>query len=212
MTHATPDRLPALPTGTLSAYTLRLMRPEDIPQVSHIDALSFSTPWPAGSYTFELSNSHSTGSRLIVLEQRPPVVNRWRRGWQALRGLGNGVSPLIVGYAGMWNISGEAHVSTIAVHPDWRGQGLGEIVLNGLLNLALALEAEYSILEVRVSNESAQNLYRKYGYEVVSRRKNYYRDNSEDAFLMNLNPLDAARLATLTTALRAKIDFDNRLV
>jgi len=205
--------LPASPQPGIYAmsYVLRPMHLEDIGQVSRIDALSFSTPWSVGSYTFEISNAHNTGSRMIVLEQRQPEMPGWRHLWQRISGISR-AKPVIVGYAGMWNISGEAHVSTIAVHPDWRGKGLGEVVFNGLLNLAVALDAEYSILEVRVSNESAQALYRKYGFEVVSRRKNYYRDNNEDAYLMNLNPLDVARLNTLTDALRARIDFVNQLI
>ena len=148
---------------------------------------------------------------MIVLELCPPDQPRWRRLWQQISRRKVHLA-LIVGYAGMWNISGEAHVSTIAVHPDWRGQGMGEVLLNGLLNLAVALDAEYSILEVRVSNDPAQALYRKYGYEVVSRRKNYYRDNNEDAYLMNMNPIDVAQLQILTEGLRARIDFTNRLI
>ena len=195
----------------LEPFVLRPMRLDDISQVVKIDSLSFSTPWSVGSYTFEISNTHNTGSRMIVLELRPPEQPRWKRLWQQFSGR-KGQLPLIAGYAGMWNISGEAHVSTIAAHPDWRGRGLGEVLLNGLLNLAVALDAEYSILEVRVSNEAAQSLYRKYGFEVVSRRKNYYRDNNEDAFLMNLNPIDVAQLRILTKTLGARINFTNRLI
>jgi ribosomal-protein-alanine N-acetyltransferase len=195
----------------LGAFVLRPMRLDDISQVTKIDALSFSTPWSVGSYTFEIGNAVSTGSRMIVLEQRTSKLRDWRWLWGQINGQAR-KKTLIIGYAGMWNISGEAHISTIAVHPDWRGRGLGEVLLNGLLNLAVALDAEYSILEVRVTNDSAQALYRKYGFEVVSRRKNYYRDNNEDAFLMNLNPLDIARLQALTGTLHAKIDFENRLI
>ena len=76
------------------------------------------------------------------------------------------------------------HVSTIAVHPDWRGHGVGEALFVHLLETALDLGAVTATLEVRVTNERAQGLYRKYLFEVVGRRKRYYRDNGEDALLM----------------------------
>lgn len=121
----------------------------------------------------------------------------------------------MVGYAGMWVIAGEAHISTIAVHPELRGRGLGEVLLNGLLHRAIALHGDYSVLEVRVSNESAKSLYLKYGYEVVGTRKDYYRDNNEDALLMHLAPLDEkykGRLVALTEALHRRLMFSDLLM
>lgn len=192
-------------------YTLRYMRLDDISQVVIVDSLSFPSPWSPASYAFEIANNAT--SHMIVLEgqRRAPSVG-WRRVWQRLGGPPE--PPVIAGYAGMWNIGGEAHVSTIAVHPEWRGHGLGEALLNGLLTRAIALSAEYSVLEVRVSNQSAQGLYRKYGYEIVGDRKGYYRDNNEDAYLMHLSALDAAyieRLNTLTAGLHRRLAFTDRL-
>src|SRR6185295_10351130 len=118
-----------------------------------------------------------------------------------IRRLGSGnhlISSAIAGYGGFWLIEGESHVSTIAVHPTYRGRGLGEVLLAGMLSRSMLLKAEYSVLEVRVTNNSAINLYKKYEYEVVGERKNYYRDNNENAYLMHLAPLDdsyAARMA-----------------
>ena len=107
---------------------------------------------------------------------------------------GQNATPAIIGYAGMWLIDGEAHISTIAVHPDFRSRGLGEVLLAGILSRGMFLDAEYSVLEVRVSNHSAINLYKKYEYEIVGRRKRYYRDNNEDALIMTVNNLDQAYL------------------
>jgi ribosomal-protein-alanine N-acetyltransferase len=186
------------------------MRLEDIPQVVNVDALSFPSPWSPASYAFEITNNNT--SHMIVLDMQRQTSGGWRRVWQRLGGQPE--PSTIVGYAGMWNISGEAHVSTIAVHPEWRGHGLGEVLLNGLLTRSVALNAEYSVLEVRVSNRSAQNLYRKYGYEIVGDRKGYYRDNNEDAYLMHLAALDAAyvqRLHLLADALRKRVAFTDRL-
>ena len=92
---------------------------------------------------------------------------------------------LIVGYAGYWLVVYEAHIGTIATHPHWRGQGVGELLLVSLLHEAMAHGATEAKLEVRVGNRVAQSLYRKYGFEEVGRRKHYYRDNGEDAVLMS---------------------------
>jgi ribosomal-protein-alanine N-acetyltransferase len=160
-------------------FILRYMTVEDIPAVLEIDQLSFASPWSQRSYEFELYDN--ANAHMIVL------VAPASDGMNGANGAGQ-----IVGYGGMWMIDGEAHVSTLAVHPDWRGQRLGEVLLAGLLSRAMIDRAEYSVLEVRVSNAPAIALYRKYEYVVVGRRKGYYRDNSEDAFLMHLAPLDGA--------------------
>ena len=81
----------------------------------------------------------------------------------------------ILGYGGLWKIEGEAHISTIAIHPANRGLGYGEILLAGMFGKALQLNAEFIVLEVRVSNSVAQALYKKYGFNRVARKKNYYR-------------------------------------
>ena len=98
----------------------------------------------------------------------------------------------VIGYGGCWLIAGEAHISTIAVHPAHRGKGLGELLLASMLKCAIRLGGEYSVLEVRESNATAQALYRKYEYMVIGRRRQYYRDNGEDALLMEARPLDSA--------------------
>ena len=98
---------------------------------------------------------------------------------------------VVVGYGGLWKIEGEAHISTIAIHPDHRRRGFGEILLAGMFGKALRLNAKYIVLEVRVSNEAAQRLYRKYGFARHGRKRNYYRSNREDAYDMRVS-LDAA--------------------
>ncbi|MFQ3535768.1 MAG: ribosomal protein S18-alanine N-acetyltransferase [Aggregatilineales bacterium] len=174
-------------------YTLRYMRLQDIPHVMAIDQLAFSTPWSMNSYVFEINDNHS--AHMIVLEQADETS-------------------LIVGYGGMWVIEGEAHISTIATHPHWRGQGLGEVLLAGMVLRSMALGATYSVLEVRVSNVPAINLYRKYEFQIVSVRKGYYRDNNEDAYLMHLVALDAAyaeRFAQRWRALQMRVAFTDLL-
>ena len=172
-------------------YIMRHMHQDDIPQVLQIDRSSFSMPWSARTYHFEINNR--TTSHLVVLEallDDGASINGLRGIVRRLRGTRESTS--LVGYGGCWMIAGEAHISTIAVHPDYRGQGLGEVLLVGMLQRAIHLNSEYSVLEVRASNTTAQSLYRKYEYEVVGRRRGYYRDDGEDALLMEVRPLDAA--------------------
>lgn len=171
-------------------YIMRHMQLDDIPQVSDIDQASFPTPWSRRTYEHEIENRGT--AQMVVLETGQMVsparssLWSWFQQWR-----GQLPGQRIVGYGGCWLIAGEAHISTIAVHPGFRGQGLGELLLVGMLQRAILLQADYSILEVRISNETAQALYRKYEYEVVGRRRRYYRDNNEDAYLMEARPLNS---------------------
>jgi ribosomal-protein-alanine N-acetyltransferase len=90
----------------------------------------------------------------------------------------------IVGFAGLWLMVDEAHVTTIASHPDYRGRGVGELLLSSLIDVSYEIGARVVTLEVRVSNFVAQNLYRKYGFREAGVRKRYYSDNHEDALIM----------------------------
>ncbi len=162
------------------------MDPADIPQVLEIDRLSFPLPWSEASYRHELTANPASHFLVMMDPQaqvQPKLLARW---------LGARSSRKVVGYAGFWLVVDEAHISTIAVRPEYRGQGLGEQLLVALLKRALDLGAAMATLEVRVGNGVAQNLYRKYGFEEVGRRKHYYRDNGEDALLMTVR-LDPAR-------------------
>jgi len=115
----------------------------------------------------------------------------------------------VVGYAGLWLVLDEAHVTTIAVRPDLRGQGLGELLLVRLTEIAQEMGAHRMTLEVRVSNEVAQDLYRKYTYKVEGVRRRYYSDDNEDAMIMWSEPVDSpqfqARFAELRAALYQRL-------
>ncbi len=187
-------------------FLLRKMRLEDIPQVVEIDRASFTLPWSARTYSFEISNQDT--SHMEATHLTPSIRNGWRG--MIYRLFSPKGSAIIVGYGGCWLITGEAHISTIATHPDFRGRGLGELLLAGMLQRAINLGGEYSVLEVRESNLTAQKLYEKYEYKVVGRRKGYYRDDNEDALLMEARPLDvgyARRLIDRIEALRQRIHF-----
>ncbi len=168
--------------------TLRYMTLQDVPQVVNIDRMAFELPWSERSYAYEVTES--TYSYMVVLEAETPApaARGWRR-WLPLNGRSTGRR--IVGYGGLWHIMSEAHISTIAVHPDYRGRGWGEILLAAMVRRAVALRAGFVALEVRVSNTKAQNLYHKYDFETVGTKPRYYRNNDEDAYDMRL-PLTAA--------------------
>lgn len=179
---------------------LRRMTLDDIDQVVAIDQLSFPIPWPVRSYRYELLNNNKSTLLVVEKAERRTPPDGSRRGWlQRLVNLRrHRVTPaLILAYSGFWHIADEVHISTIAVHPDWRGRGLGELLVLAMMREAVRQQAVMVTLEVRVSNETAQALYRKYGFEVTGVRRGYYHDNHEDAYLMTASPLDAAYLARI---------------
>ena len=114
----------------------------------------------------------------------------------------------IVGYGGFWLMAGEAHISTIAVRPELRRRGIGELLLVAMIDRATDLGAKVATLEVRVSNTAAQSLYRKYGFRQVGLRHRYY-SNNEDALIMTTDRLTSAHfqrhLQGLKIALREKL-------
>jgi [ribosomal protein S18]-alanine N-acetyltransferase len=142
---------------------IRRMVEADVPAVHEIDRLSFTLPWPERSFRFEVTSNPV--SRCWVVE----------------------VDGRVAGMAVVWMIVDEAHVATIATHPDFRRQGLGEKLLIHALRFAMNEGAVSSLLEVRASNEAAQSMYRRFGYVEDGRRPRYYKDNNEDAILMSLD-------------------------
>jgi ribosomal-protein-alanine N-acetyltransferase len=127
--------------------------------VLYISNLSFLTPWTIDSIEKELDNKLA---RYVV----------------AIK------DNLVVGYGGIWLILDEGHITNIAVHPEYRGIGAGDMIVEALIELC-RLEGIVSMtLEVRKSNVVAQNLYKKHGFIVEGVRKNYYADTHEDAVIM----------------------------
>lgn len=186
--------------------SLRYMTLADVSQVAAIDRLAFDLPWSERSYAYEVTES--TYSYMVVLEAANEASPQgWRRWLPPVNGRANGRR--VVGYGGLWNIMSEAHISTIAVHPDYQGRGWGEILLAGMVGRSLALNAGYVALEVRVSNVRAQNLYRKYEFETSSVKPKYYRNNNEDAYDMRLalTPGVRVRFNERFAALQARHGF-----
>ena len=195
----------------LLPYTIRPMQPGDIPTVAAIEQLSFPNPWPASSFQYELHyGSHSSYQVLLKPEtgEPAPAPGPWHRRLRSMLGLPEvSQESRVIGYVGLRFQSAEAHISTIAVHPDWRGQGLGELLLLTAIEKALDLECRFVSLEVRASNRAAQSLYRKAGFHFTGVQRGYYRDG-EDAWLMaaRVNGEEyRTRLAHLRQALDARL-------
>lgn len=154
----------------------------DLPAVHRIEHASFSSPWPDDAYRSELQTNR-LASYLVV-----------RAGDE------------LVAFGGIWLMVDEAHITTFAVDPAWRRQGIGEQLLLALLDVALARRAREATLEVRLSNVAARRLYEKYGFRPVGLRPNYYTDDGEDALIMTTEALDGPTMRTRLASLRAALD------
>lgn len=182
-------------------FFIEPMRESDVPRVQEIERQSFSTPWSAATYLRELrAPDHARYIVTRTSRARPPENSyraqaEQRRSWLATLLPGRFSTPEppspypVVGYGGVWLNLDEAHITTIASAPEVRGRGVGELLLNGLIDLATQLDAHFMTLEVRVSNTVAQNLYLKYGFEARGTRRRYYTDNNEDALIMWTNDI-----------------------
>lgn len=192
-------------------YFIEPMIEADIERVQAIERQSFVTPWSANTYRSELRNP--SNSRYVVARASPAPPPAQRADQPRRRGvfaeiisvlLGTPTAPpinphSIVGYGGLWLAIDEGHVTTLAVEPEYRGRGIGELLLNGLTDQAMQLNAEILTLEVRVSNVVAQQLYLKYGFRPFGTRPHYYADNNEDALIMST---DSIRLSAYQDRLR----------
>lgn len=145
---------------------IRRMTLEDVPIVHEIDTLSFSLPWTERSFRFELTEN--------------PVSRNW------VAESGGRITAMLT----LWLIVDEAHIATLATHPGFRRQGIGERLMIAALVSARNEGARRSFLEVRAGNAGALALYKKYGFVVAGIRPRYYKDNNEDAILMNLEDLN----------------------
>ncbi|MDP1509742.1 ribosomal protein S18-alanine N-acetyltransferase [Paenibacillus sp. CMAA1739] len=138
----------------------RLMQLDDIPDVLEIEHEAFTLPWTEEAFRNELTMNHFAKYMIMELNGRA------------------------IGYAGMWTIMDEAHITNIAVREAYRGRKFGDKLLDELMLTASYLGMERMTLEVRVTNRIAQGLYEKKGFKPAGVRKGYYSDNNEDAVIM----------------------------
>lgn len=132
----------------------------DVDNIMIVENLSFSIPWSKSAFVLEFEKN--TFSRYLVAKS-------------------NNIG---IGYIGMWKVYDEGHITNIAVHPEFRGEGIGKKLIWELIKLAKDEEIAKMTLEVRRSNIIAQNLYKKFGFVEEGFRKSYYADNGEDAIIM----------------------------
>ncbi len=143
----------------MNNVTIRRMTLNDVDGVHAIEQATFKKPWKREDFVKEMTTNAC--ARYLVAEEAGKII----------------------GFAGAWIVLDEAHITNIAVSAAYRGRGIGRMLTEGLLQYAANLGVIYATLEVRRSNEIAQNLYKSLGFEYVGLRKRYYEDNGEDAFL-----------------------------
>jgi len=145
-------------------YFIRRMKEADLSAVRPIEALSFSNPWSDSTFLGEIQNTPVSFPLVVV--QKP--------------------TEKVIGYIIYWHIREDVQVNNIAVHPDFRGKGIGEALMRHVIAKVRKDGATFMALEVRPSNAAAVTLYKKLGFEMLGSRKNYYTNPDEDAFLMGL--------------------------
>jgi [ribosomal protein S18]-alanine N-acetyltransferase len=156
------------------------MSTNDIPEVSRIERASFTTVWPTDAFYNELSTNKLAHYFVGRMDGR------------------------IVAYGGIWVILEDSHITTVAVDPNLRGKGLGEAMVLKLIDEGIERGAAWMTLEVRESNVSAQQLYRKYGFTTVTTRKGYYSDDNESALVMWAGNLKSELYRNRLQVLRAR--------
>ncbi|WFA08717.1 ribosomal protein S18-alanine N-acetyltransferase [Tissierella sp. Yu-01] len=139
---------------------LREMELEDLDQIMEIENEAFTTPWSRNAFTMEITDNLL--AKYIIAE----------------------VDGKVAGYAGIWLIIDEGHITNIAVKKEYQGQGIGKYLIMGLIDYCKKQSIINMTLEVRKSNTIAQNLYKKYGFIDCGIRPNYYADDHEDAVIM----------------------------
>ncbi|WP_405054356.1 ribosomal protein S18-alanine N-acetyltransferase [Tepidibacillus marianensis] len=151
--------------GEMVSHSIHFRRAtiEDVDQIWEVEQLSFHSPWSRQAFVGEFTTNEYAQYYVIEYES------------------------LIAGYAGMWLLFDEGHITNVAIRPELRGKKLGELMMRQLMLTAKAMGASSMTLEVRVSNNTAISLYKKLGFKEEGIRKNYYADTLEDAMIMWVN-------------------------
>jgi ribosomal-protein-alanine N-acetyltransferase len=193
-------------------YAIRSANEVDVPQLAEIEKEAFPTTWPATQFKRELSNRTASFLVAYQLPEKWRPVSSGSNEWhgegsdittRGLRGFWHrffqkknppasftdNAADYVAGYVTTWYMTDEAHIAGIAVRKSLKGNGLGELLLMASIELAMRHQSRVVTLEVRVSNHVAQSLYSKYGFRQVGRRKGYYSDNHEDAYIMTTDPI-----------------------
>ncbi|HHT65460.1 MAG: ribosomal protein S18-alanine N-acetyltransferase [Caldicoprobacterales bacterium] len=141
-------------------FRVTSMMTEDIDEVHKLEKMCFPIPWSREALRMEVEQNQCARYFSVRADKQ------------------------LIGYGGMWMILDEAHITNIAVHPDYRRQGVGRLIMETLMKEAVRMGMERMTLEVRVSNKAAVSLYKSLGFEEGGIRKEYYANNREDALIM----------------------------
>ena len=192
----------------------------DVPRVIEIERLAYPSTWPPSAYRKELQDNRWAHYVVLcdkkIIEERATVpVQEYEKPRRIFplsllpsRSTATLATPelsSIIGFSGLWLMVDEAHITTIAVHPHYRRMGLGEFLLVSMIDIAYKIDAKWVTLEVRVSNYSAQNLYRKYGFREAGLKHRYYSDNQEDALIMWTDEINSLVYRQKFQALKAAL-------
>jgi len=180
------------------AYLVRKMKWEDIEQVRGIDLVCFPNMLPPTNYKTEFINPMA---HYLVACDESQTSNE---------DTNQSHNRLITGFIGLWLMAGEMHIINLAVHPDCRREGIGELLLVSAIELSIQLKATLITLEVRVSNLAAQALYSKYGFSKRGIRRAYYLDNREDAVIMTLDGILSNEYTEIFRKLKRLFEYKGR--
>jgi [ribosomal protein S18]-alanine N-acetyltransferase len=145
---------------------IKLLIPAEVPAMVALDQICLGGLWNKEGYLREIESDQST---LISLQIFDLEFNE---------------QPQIIGIGCLWSIVDEAHITLLGIHPEYRQQGLGQLLLLTLLKDAIARQLEWATLEVNEHNLAALDLYQKYGFQVAGIRKNYYQPAGDDALVL----------------------------
>ncbi|WP_449416662.1 ribosomal protein S18-alanine N-acetyltransferase [Phormidium nigroviride] len=171
---------------------IKHLAPEHLPAAVELDQLCFGGIWTLEGYRRELESSNSDllglwerGSRGAGEQGSGGAGERGSGGEEEIKeDLTSLSSPSLIGIGCLWSILEEAHITILAIHPDYQGQGFGQALLYALLKSAHQQKLEWATLEVRSSNLVAISLYQKFGFQEAGRRRGYYQDSGEDALIL----------------------------
>jgi ribosomal-protein-alanine N-acetyltransferase len=139
---------------------IELMNNDHIEGVMVVENISFTVPWSMDAFFQEVNQNEFAIYFVALLENK------------------------VVGYAGVWVVCDEGHITNIAVHPDFRRKGIGSLLMQKLITHAREHDVAVMTLDVRAGNDAAKNMYAKFGFKKSGLRKEYYSDNLEDAEIM----------------------------
>ena len=184
------------PSSEEEAIRIEPMRVEDLDAVVALDARVSNPAWSRAMFESELTTNQFAG--FLVAR----ALNVGARAANGEEGSSDAPTPpatlaapsaagTVCGYIGFWIVFEELHLLNVAVHPDWQRRGVAFKLVQAVFEIAIARGVTRALLEVRASNLPAQQLYVRFGFQVIARRAGYYTQPSEEALIMACEGLHA---------------------